>query len=142
MQLTDGEFVAVGQAALTFIDTRDVWINANFRENSLENVKPADPVELVLDTLPGRIFAAKVQSVGWGVSQGSIDPDTGLPKINEPMGLVRNPQRFTVKIEPNREDYCPRQRALWLAGQRNRLCDRQCHRERASERSGSGSSRF
>jgi multidrug resistance efflux pump len=107
LQLTDGEFVAVGQAALTFIDTSDAWINANFRENSLENVKPGDPVELVLDTLPGRIFAAKVQSVGWGVSQGSIDPDTGLPKINESMGLVRNPQRFTVKIEPNRQDYAP-----------------------------------
>jgi multidrug resistance efflux pump len=107
LQLTDGEFVAVGQPALTFIDTSDAWINANFRENSLENVKPGDPVELVLDTLPGRIFAAKVQSVGWGVSQGSIDPDTGLPKINESMGLVRNPQRFTVKIEPNRKDYVP-----------------------------------
>jgi multidrug resistance efflux pump len=107
LQLTDGEFVAAGEAALTFIDTRDVWINANFRENSLEKVKPGDPVELVLDTLPGRIFAAEVQSVGWGVSQGSIDPDTGLPKINESMGLVRTPQRFTVKIEPNREDYVP-----------------------------------
>jgi multidrug resistance efflux pump len=107
LQLTNGEFVAVGQAALTFIDASDVWINANFRENSLENVKPDDPVELVLDTLPGRIFAAKVQSVGWGVSQGSIDPDTGLPKINESMGLVRNPQRFTVKIEPNRKHYVP-----------------------------------
>lgn len=105
LQLTDGEFVAVGQAAMTFIDTSDAWINANFRENSLENVKPDDPVELVLDTLPGRVFAAKVQSVGWGVSQGSIDPETGLPKIGEPMGLVRNPQRFTVKIEPNRSDY-------------------------------------
>jgi multidrug resistance efflux pump len=105
LQLTGGEFVTVGQAALTFIDTSDAWINANFRENSLENIKPGDPVELVLDTLPGRVFAAKVQSVGWGVSQGSIDPETGLPKIGEPMGLVRNPQRFTVKIEPNRSDY-------------------------------------
>ena len=107
LQLTEGEFVAVGQAALTFIDTSDAWINANFRENSLENVKAGDPVELVLDTLPGRVFDAKVQSVGWGVSQGSIDPETGLPKINEPMGLVRNPQRFAVKIEPNRADYVP-----------------------------------
>jgi multidrug resistance efflux pump len=107
LQLTEGEFVAVGQAALTFIDTSDAWINANFRENSLENVKAGDPVELVLDTLPGRVFDAKVQSIGWGVSQGSIDPETGLPKINEPMGLVRNPQRFAVMIEPNRADYVP-----------------------------------
>jgi multidrug resistance efflux pump len=107
LQLTDGEFVAVGQAALTFIDTSDVWINANFRENSLENIKPDAPAELVLDTLPGRIFTAKVESVGWGVSQGSIDPETGLPKISESMGLVRNPQRFAVKIEPKRKDYEP-----------------------------------
>ena len=105
LQLTEGEFVPVGQAALTFIDTSDAWINANFRENSLENVKAGDPVELVLDTLPGRVFDAKVQSIGWGVSQGSIDPETGLPKIAEPMGLVRNPQRFAVMIEPNRADY-------------------------------------
>jgi multidrug resistance efflux pump len=107
LQLTNGEFVAVGQDVLTFIDTRDVWINANFRENSLENVKAGDPVGLVLDTLPGRVFAAEVQSVGWGVSEGSIDPETGLPKISEPMGLVRTPQRFPVKIEPNRKDFTP-----------------------------------
>jgi multidrug resistance efflux pump len=107
LQLADGEFVDVGHAALTFIDTADVWVNANFRENSLEHVETGTPVELVLDTLPGRIFDAKVESIGWGVSQESIDPETGLPKINEPMGLVRTPQRFTVKIEPNREDYVP-----------------------------------
>lgn len=107
LQLTEGEFVAVGQAALTFIDASDVWINANLRENSLENVKAGDPAELVFDTLPGRVFKAEVQSVGWGVSQGSIDPETGLPKINEPMGLVRTAQRFPVKIEPNRKDYVP-----------------------------------
>ena len=98
LQLTLGQFVAVGQAALTFIDARDVWINANFRENSLENIKPDSPVDVVLDVLPGRIFTGKVQSVGLGVSQGSIDPATGLPKIGEPMGLVRNPQRFTVTV--------------------------------------------
>lgn len=107
LQLIDGEFVAVGQAALTFIDTSDVWIDANFRENSLENIRAGDPVGLVLDTLPGRVYAAKVKSVGWGVSQGSIDPETGLPKINDTMGLVRTPQRFTVKIEPNRKDFVP-----------------------------------
>ena len=105
MQLTLGQFVAVGQAALTFIDARDVWINANFRENSLENIKLDAPVEVVLDVLPGRIFAGKVQSVGWGVSQGSIDPTTGLPKIGEPMGLVRNPQRFTVRVNLDDNKY-------------------------------------
>jgi len=105
LQLTIGQFVAVGQAALTFIDARDVWFSANFRENSLGNIKPDAPVEVVLDVLPGHVFAGKVQSIGWGVSQGSIDPATGLPKINESMGLTRSPQRFTVKIDLDQSQY-------------------------------------
>ena len=107
LQLTIGEFVAVGQAALTFIDGRDVWINANFRENSLENIAPGSPVELVLDVLPGRVFAGTVESVGWGVSQGSINPATGLPKITQSLGLIRSPQRFAVRVNLDRKDYLP-----------------------------------
>jgi multidrug resistance efflux pump len=105
LQLTVGQFVAVGQAAMTFIDARDVWFAANFRENSLGNIKPDAPVEVVLDVLPGQIFTGKVQSIGWGVSQSSIDPSTGLPKINESMGLIRNPQRFVVKIDLDQSQY-------------------------------------
>lgn len=107
LQLTIGQFVGAGQAVLTFIDARDVWFNANFRENSLENIEAGSPVEIVLDVLPGRVFAGTVESVGWGVSQGSIDPATGLPKISEPLGLIRNPQRFAVRVNLDQKDYLP-----------------------------------
>ena len=75
LQLTEGEFVAVGQAAMTFIDTSDAWINANFRENSLENVKAGDPVELVLDALPGRILPPKFKA-----SAGAYRKDRSIRK--------------------------------------------------------------
>jgi multidrug resistance efflux pump len=107
LQLTLGQFVGVGQAVLTFIDARDVWFSANFRENSLENIKPDAPVEIVLDVFPGRVFDGKVESVGWGVSQGSVDPATGLPKISAPMGLTRTPQRFAVRVNLAQKDYLP-----------------------------------
>lgn len=64
LQLAAGQFGSVGQRALTFIDAGTIWIAAAFKENSLEHVKPGDPVEVVLDTLPGRIFKARVESVG------------------------------------------------------------------------------
>jgi len=105
LQLTLGQFVGVGQSALTFIDARDVWFSANFRENSLESIVPEAPVEIVLDVFPGRVFDGKVENVGWGVSQGSVDPATGLPKISAPMGLTRTPQRFAVRINLEQKDY-------------------------------------
>jgi multidrug resistance efflux pump len=107
LQLTLGQFIGVGQAALTFIDARDVWFSANFRENSLETIKPDLPAEIVLDVFPGRVFQGKVESLGWGVAQGSIDPATGLPKVNAPSGLTRTPQSFPVRINLDQKDYLP-----------------------------------
>jgi multidrug resistance efflux pump len=107
LQLTLGQYVGVGQAVLTFIDARDIWFSANFRENSLESIKPEAPAEIVLDVFPGRVFDGKVESVGWGVSQGSVDPTTGLPKISAPIGLTRAPQRFAVRVNLDQEDYLP-----------------------------------
>jgi len=107
LQLTLGQFIGVGQSALTFIDARDVWFSANFRENSLETIKPELPAEIVLDVFPGRVFGGKVESLGWGVSQGAIDPSTGLPKVNAPTGLTRTPQSFPVRINLDEKDYVP-----------------------------------
>ncbi|MCX5495575.1 HlyD family secretion protein [Kaistia dalseonensis] len=98
LQLAIGQFVAVGQAAMTFIDARTIWINANIKENSLEYLAPGDPAEVVFDSLPGQVFAASVESIGWGVSQGSIDPATGLPKISNQSGWVRDPQLFPLRL--------------------------------------------
>ena len=107
LQLTLGQFAGVGQSVLTFIDARDVWFSANFRENSLESISPDAPVEIVLDVFPGRVFDGKVENVGWGVAQGAVDPATGLPKISAPVGLTRTPQRFPVRINLDQKDYLP-----------------------------------
>jgi multidrug resistance efflux pump len=107
LQLALGQFTGVGQAVLTFIDARDVWFSANFRENSLEAIKSDAPAEIVLDVFPGRVFDGKVESVGWGVAQGAIDPATGLPKVSAPVGLTRTSQRFPVRINLEQKDYLP-----------------------------------
>jgi multidrug resistance efflux pump len=98
LQLATGQFIAAGQAALTFIDTGTVWVSAMFKENSLEYMSPADRAELVFDSLPGTVFKAHVESVGWGVSQNNVDPTTGLPTIKNDSGWVRDPQRFPVRL--------------------------------------------
>ncbi|RXT47679.1 transporter [Bosea sp. Tri-44] len=98
LQLATGQFIGAGQSALTFIDATSIWISANFKENSLEHMSNADRAEVVIDSLPGSIFTAKVESIGWGVSQNSVDPNTGLPTIRNSTGWVRDPQRFPVRL--------------------------------------------
>jgi len=98
LQLATGQFIGAGQAALTFIDLSTVWVSADFKENSLEYMSTSDRAELVFDSLPGAIFKAHVESIGWGVSQNSNDPNTGLPTIKNATGWVRDPQRFPVRL--------------------------------------------
>lgn len=98
LEISVGSYAAAGQPVMTFIDANEVWIQADLPENSLELIEPGDPAEVTLDVMPGRIFKAKVESVGWGVGTGSVDPATGLPKISTQSGWLRDPQRFPVRL--------------------------------------------
>lgn len=99
LQLATGQFATTGQPVLTFIDADVIWIDAQFRENSLEHVEPGDAADIVLDIRPGRIYRGKIESIGWGVDTSDIDPATGLPVIKNDTGWIRDAQRFAVRIQ-------------------------------------------
>ena len=98
LQLSVGKVVGVGQSAMTFIDVGTVWIAAAFKENSLENVAVGNRAEVLFDALPGRLFNAKVESVGLGIAQSQTDPQTGLPTIRTDTGWVQESQRFPIRL--------------------------------------------
>nr|WP_246748992.1 HlyD family secretion protein [Rhizobium setariae] len=98
LQLSIGSFATAGKNAITFIDTQTLWITAAFKENSLENVAPGNKAEILFDALPGKLYPATVESVGLGVAQGSVDPETGLPKVSNENGWIRTPQSFPVRL--------------------------------------------
>jgi multidrug resistance efflux pump len=93
-----GNFAAAGAPLMTFVAIEDLWIQADFRENNLGHVDPGDPVQIVLDVQPGRVFAGRVRSVGYGVSTG--DEQLGvLPTVENDRDWLRAAQRFPVVIE-------------------------------------------
>jgi multidrug resistance efflux pump len=109
LQLNIGQFAAAGQPALTFLDARLVWLQAFVRENSLEYISPGTRAEVVLDVLPGRVLPARVESIGWGVGEGDVDPTTGLPKTHQGTGGWLAPaQRFPVDLTFETADGPPR----------------------------------
>jgi multidrug resistance efflux pump len=101
VQLRDGSYVHVGPPVITCIDGDQWWIVANFRENSLQNIRPGQRVGLTFNSYPGYIFSGTVQSVGWGVDQGQAAPSGILPAIEEPKNWIRLAQRFQVRITPD-----------------------------------------
>jgi multidrug resistance efflux pump len=113
LQLTVGQYVSAGQPVMTFIDVSDYWISAEFRENSLGNIKPGASAEAVFDALPGRIYRATVATIVWGAARGTGGGQTGsaslgiLPTVPNQTGWVRDPQRFPVRLDVDSEHAPP-----------------------------------
>ena len=89
--LSEGQFAAAGQPALTFIDADAAWVTVDLRENQLALVEPGDPARLLFDAVPGEVFAGAVQSVAWGIDPG-----------RQSQGGLVSPQPATRWFEPAR----------------------------------------
>ena len=78
---------------MTFVDN-EYQIFALFNQNELHQVAPGNEAEIALDTYPGRIVKAHVDSVIWAQGQGQVDASGDLPRTT----FVAPPGRFPVKL--------------------------------------------
>lgn len=103
LKLSVGQYVAAGAPVMTFIDTRTGWVVAEFTEKSLGNMRPGNRAAVALAVMPGRVYDMKVESIGYGVSQGGAKGADSLPTISEQKGWMRPQQRFPVLLVPTEE---------------------------------------
>lgn len=99
LALAAGQMLGKGETAMSYLDLREVWIEAAFKENNLENITVGDPAEIVLDILPGRVFSGRVSAIGYAVGNRSVDVRTGLPSPRTQSGWIRSPQLMPVRVE-------------------------------------------
>lgn len=89
----EGEHLRVGQIVMTIVPP-EIWVIANFRETQLEDMKPGQPVEIRVDTYPGKVFMGHVDSMQAGTgARFSL-----LPPQNATGNYVKVVQRVPVKI--------------------------------------------
>ena len=93
-----GQYAGTGSPIMTFIASKSVWIQADMRENCLLNIKKNNPVELVQDADPGRIFKGEVMSVGYGVADSAANTLGGLTTVQPTQGWLRQAQHMPVLI--------------------------------------------
>jgi len=94
-QLQVGDTIAASAPVFALVSTRDIWIEANFKEVQLARMRPGQVATVDIDRYPGRRFSAEVTSVS---------PSTGsqfslLPPENATGNWVKVVQRVPVRLQ-------------------------------------------
>jgi membrane fusion protein (multidrug efflux system) len=94
-QLQVGNTIAASAPVFALVSTRDVWIEANFKEVQLARMRPGQAATVEIDRYPDRRFSAEVTSVS---------PSTGsqfsmLPPENATGNWVKVVQRVPVRLQ-------------------------------------------
>lgn len=108
LQLRPGQMAtALGQLpVMTFVEDQ-FQVIALFDQNELHEVHAGDAAEIALETYPGRIIKAQVDSIVWAQGQGQVAMSATLPQTG---GTPLPPGRFAVRLR-----IAERDRALFLA---------------------------
>jgi multidrug resistance efflux pump len=102
LQLRPGQLAtALGfQPVMTFVED-EYQVIALYNQNELHNVQPGDQAEIALETYPGRIIKATVDSIVWAQGQGQVQMSGTVPQTGaRPMP----PGRFAVRLKIAPED--------------------------------------
>ncbi|MFN8607068.1 MAG: HlyD family secretion protein [Vulcanimicrobiota bacterium] len=97
-----GAYVQKGTPLLALVNP-DIWVLANYKETQLEHVRPGMRAEIDVDSYPGKVFHAHVDSLQAGTgSRFSL-----LPPENASGSFVKVVQRVPVKLvlddQPSKE---------------------------------------
>jgi membrane fusion protein (multidrug efflux system) len=91
-----GNNVQVGQSLMAIRSLRDIWVDANFKETQLRNLRIGQRVELELDMYGGkRTFEGRIS----GFTNGTGSTLSLLPAQNATGNFVKVVQRLPVRIE-------------------------------------------
>jgi len=92
-QVRPGQLVSPGTQVISFVDLSK-WVQANYRETQLTNVKVGDAAELRIDQYPGQVIHGKVLEI----APASGSQFALLPPDNATGNFTKVVQRIPVKI--------------------------------------------
>jgi len=103
----DGQLVVPGMQVVDLVKG-DVWIQANYKETQLTNIRKGDTADITIDTFPGVVLHGKVTEI----APASGSQFALLPPDNATGNFTKVVQRIPVKIaldpgHPLREDLRP-----------------------------------
>jgi membrane fusion protein (multidrug efflux system) len=92
-QVRPGQLVSPGTQVISFV-SKIKWVQANYRETQLTNMKVGDIAEIAVDEYPGKVFHGKVLEI----APASGSQFALLPPDNATGNYTKVVQRIPVKI--------------------------------------------
>src|SRR6266566_431831 len=104
LNISTGAFARIGTDVFTLVDTGTWYVMANFRETQLRHIPAGAPVDLYLQSHPGRRFRGTVVGLGWAVLPENGTSVNGLPRVDRSLDWIRLAARFPVRIKVENPD--------------------------------------
>ena len=99
----------VGQNLMAVRSLKEIWVDANFKETELRDLRIGQPVDLHVDMYGGsHVFKGRIS----GFTMGTGSTLALLPPENATGNFVKVVQRLPVRIEL--QDYDPDKRPLFI----------------------------
>src|SRR5213593_3424363 len=98
LNISPGAFARTGVEVFTLVDTGNWYVMANFRETQLRHIPAGAPVDVYLQSHPGRHFRGTVVGLGWAVLPENGTSVNGLPRVERSLDWIRLAARFPVRI--------------------------------------------
>ena len=92
-QVRPGQLVSPGTQVIAFVN-KIKWVQANYRETQLTNVKVGDSAEIRIDEYPGKVFRGRIIEI----APASGSQFALLPPDNATGNFTKVVQRIPVKI--------------------------------------------
>jgi membrane fusion protein, multidrug efflux system len=104
-----GNNVQVGQSLMAIRSLREIWVDANFKETQLRDLRIGQPVDLYVDMYGDRhVFKGRVS----GFTMGTGSTLALLPPENATGNFIKVVQRLPVRIDL--EGYDPNKNTLFI----------------------------
>jgi membrane fusion protein (multidrug efflux system) len=105
-QVRPGQLVSPGTQVISFVALTK-WVQANYRETQLTNVKVGDPAELRIDEYPGQLIRGKVVEIApaSGSQFALLPPDNATGNFTKvvqrvPVKIALDDSTFATKLRP------------------------------------------
>ena len=104
-----GDYVQIGQNLMAIRSLHDIWVDANFKETELRDLRIGLPADLYVDMYGGRrVFKGRVS----GFTMGTGSTLALLPAQNATGNFIKVVQRLPVRIDL--EGYDPDKNPLFI----------------------------